>query len=323
MTFADCPDGSEDLECGRCYASIEVQYQTHVEITNVVFNDIPSTILKPPYDVLSRKALEKKDGSAKKSVCPICRQTVSPEAIEFPDLPGGSEELSCLNCNADLDVDYRASIEVTKAQVTEAPDAGYECPECGCSLELHGSEIESEAGNVEADCGECGASLEVSWSDWGEDAEATLLRESETSPSAGPKKGSRHKGSEASTPSCPRCDADLSIPNESDLVECENCGASVEITISSTGKLTDVELKDVPNLTVTCPECNDDLTIDGDEIEEEGGSIEVTCGCKAQLEVSWTCWGDDYDVDVLEEGDEEEEEDDDDDDDNRHRSNVP
>lgn|SRR6266850_1212356 len=128
------------------------------------------------------------------------------------------------------------------------PGAEYACPECDSSLELDGSDIDSEEGDIEVDCSECGASLQVSWSNWGEDAEAELLGESETSRSTGPKTHSRRERSQASAPGCPRCAADLSIPDESDLLECKNCGASIEVTLSSKGKVTDLEVEDIPDV---------------------------------------------------------------------------
>jgi len=140
----DCPKGSEELECSECRASLEFSYETAVEIKEVIFIDLPKTKLKKPYDELSREVLERKDASATKKNCPVCRKVVPVAVIEFADLPKGNDIVNCPTCNADLEVYYKASFQVTEIEVTGvAGDGNFACPECETEMELDWQEIET------------------------------------------------------------------------------------------------------------------------------------------------------------------------------------
>jgi hypothetical protein len=300
---ADIPDGCIEIECDNCAASLELHYATSITITKVVFVDLESVKLKPPYATLSREILARKDGAKRKSACPICRNAVPAKAFDCASLPKGNDEVDCPTCNAWLTIEYKASIRTTKVDLTGAPDAECECPICESTVNLDGGEIETEEGSAEIECGECESTLEVSWSDWGTDAEASVVEEGETSDSV------RHaRSSHVPDVSCPRCGEDIPVDDDSDDAECTNCGASVTLSRSSKGGVT-AEVSDVPGITDSCPECGEEITVDDDEIEEAIGKTEVHCdSCGAVLEVSWSAWGEEPEVGVLEEGEDEEDE---------------
>ncbi|PYP91028.1 MAG: hypothetical protein DMG65_09155 [Candidatus Angelobacter sp. Gp1-AA117] len=310
----DCPKGSEELECSECRASLEFSYETAVEIKEVIFIDLPKTKLKKPYDELSREVLERKDASATKKNCPVCRKVVPVAVIEFADLPKGNDIVNCPTCNADLEVYYKASFQVTEIEVTGvAGDGNFACPECETEMELDWQEIETKEGEIEYECDECGAELEVSWSDWGAELGAELAGEGSRSTGRPGNQRSRNSGG-GNVISCGRCENDVSVDDDGDEIKCETCGATLEISRSSSGTIEDVETH-APDLELACPECDDDFTIDGNDIEEVSGHIEYKCeGCDSELGISWSKWGEDTEVDVIEPGEEEDEEDEDDDD---------
>jgi len=305
---AEFPEGSTDVECGNCGASLEFYYETVAAITKVIFIDTREK-LRGPWAKLSLETLEKKDGKSRKSACPICAKPIPPSVLDSVYLPKGREHfVDCPSCNAALTVEYRASIRMKKIDVTDAARVEFDCPSCDTSTWLIDLEIELEAGTVGVECGECKATLEVSWSNWGDNIDAELLEESEGS------SHSRKRSHKEIVAPCPKCGRDIAVENDADSGECENCGAGVEITYSSEGKKIHVEVTEFDDLEISCPECGDDVTIEGDEIDAESGNTEITCeGCEAELEVSWSRWGEEYKVGVLEEGEPVEEEDEDED----------
>jgi ribosomal protein S27E len=114
---------------------------------------------------------------------------------------------------------------------------------------------------------------------------------------------------------CPRCDEEIQVEIEtledkSQEIECENCGATLEISYTVSVEV-DADISEVPAAEFVCPEDDNSMSID--DIEQEIGSQEVTCdACGAVLEVSWSNWGrDDVDVQVTQEGEKDEEDDDD------------
>lgn len=121
---------------------------------------------------------------------------------------------------------------------------------------------------------------------------------------------------------CPRCgNGDVaevdSAEDGSQEVECSSCGAGLEVTYTVSVEVDGVDVVNAPPLQFECPESGDDLVLD-DVLDESGGD-EVECdGCGALLEVSWSDWGQQVNVVVLEAGkgeDEEEEEDEEEDED--------
>jgi transcription elongation factor Elf1 len=97
---------------------------------------------------------------------------------------------------------------------------------------------------------------------------------------------------------CPACGETASM-DANDLtdnpatVECESCGASLEVPYSVTGISIDeggVEISRVPAVNFDCPECGSDLEIN--DITTEEGSESVECdSCKSTIDVKWSDWG--------------------------------
>ena len=114
---------------------------------------------------------------------------------------------------------------------------------------------------------------------------------------------------------CPHCDNTISVEIEecedgSQEVECDNCGASLEITYSISVEVGDVEIIEVPpsDIEFECPECGCSMTMG---IEEESGSEQTECendDCRSLLEVTWSDGGEIIDVEVLEKPEMEDEE---------------
>ncbi len=107
---------------------------------------------------------------------------------------------------------------------------------------------------------------------------------------------------------CPRCGNVTSIEIEdiedgSLNTDCENCGASLEVSYTVSIDITDVCIDEVPPISFECPEC--DYSLEISEISDESGSEEVVCeNCQSVLEVSWYNWGEDINVEVLKKGEE-------------------
>ncbi len=197
--------------------------------------------------------------------CPRCKQSISLTTNEVIDL-NGSETVDCERCGAELEVEYKGSIAVTKVEVISAPPLEFNCPQCSEGIKIY-DDVDSKTGSIEIDCDNCSASIEVSWSDWGRDANAELLEEPPRSPAKEKKRNVK------------------------------------KATVTSS----QVEFE--------CPECETEMSID--DIESESGTEEVECenqDCGAVLEVSWSDWGQDTEVKVLQESGEEDDDDDDDDD---------
>ena len=111
---------------------------------------------------------------------------------------------------------------------------------------------------------------------------------------------------------CPRChNVDRweieDLEGHSQNGDCPSCGLSLEITYTVDIVVDDVEVAHPPTLAVECPECGGTLSVD---ISEESGSEEIACdNCGARLEVQWSDWGADVQVEVVERPEEDEEQD--------------
>ena len=128
---------------------------------------------------------------------------------------------------------------------------------------------------------------------------------------------------------CPRCRIEVVLeikypdaPKGSEQVECEVCGATLDVKYICSLEVDDVEVVETPVPEVNCPVCDLTIFLDGVEIDSETGSTELDCPgadeeCGAELEVLWSDWGQETSVKVLsdpkKENDEEDEEDEDED----------
>lgn len=104
------------------------------------------------------------------------------------------------------------------------------------------------------------------------------------------------------------------IDSGSMTTECADCGISMEFQYSVSVEVEDVTVSDIPAVDITCPQCNDIVTLD--HIDDESGSTEIECdNCGSLLEVFWSKCGQEYDVKLLEEGEKDDDDNDEDDDD--------
>lgn len=116
---------------------------------------------------------------------------------------------------------------------------------------------------------------------------------------------------------CPVCGESFSLeiddPDAGSLeYDCE-CGASLVISYSVTVEVDDVEVSGGATAEFECPR---DGSTGSLEISDEDGEEEVECdSCEATLSVTWSDWGAQVEVTVLDEpnGDDDEDQDEDDD----------
>jgi ribosomal protein S27E len=131
------------------------------------------------------------------------------------------------------------------------------------------------------------------------------------------KRPTRSKGTETV---CPRCRKKVILdikypdaPKGSEEVECQVCGATLDVKYICSLEVDDVEVVDTPIPEVECPVCDTTLTLDDADIDSETGSTELDCPggddeCGAELEVLWKDWGRETEVEVLSEPEKEKEE---------------
>lgn len=104
---------------------------------------------------------------------------------------------------------------------------------------------------------------------------------------------------------CPRCNSeiivdDLEEENGTQDIDCQVCGAVLELTWSDQGMDTEVDVLETPPVEYDCPVCEETQALEG--VEEESGTAEIECDtCGAILEVGWRDWTEISDIDVLEE----------------------
>jgi hypothetical protein len=95
-------------------------------------------------------------------------------------------------------------------------------------------------------------------------------------------------------------------PKGSEEVECQLCGATLDVKYVCSLEVDAVEVVDTPIPEVECPVCDQKITLDGVDIDSETGSTELDCPgsdeeCGAELEVLWSDWGRETEVEVLSE----------------------
>lgn len=123
---------------------------------------------------------------------------------------------------------------------------------------------------------------------------------------------------------CPRCEQEILFETDENEdgsmdVNCEECGATVSISYSFKMEIDDTDIVEVPAAEFECTECSTVLELP--DIEEEKGNEEIECeGCNARLYVSWSRWGQDVDVELMEPGPDSDDDDDDDDDEDEEDS---
>lgn len=165
-----------------------------------------------------------------------------------------------------------------------------ECPVC--EVQFSFDIDDPDAGSQTYECG-CGASFDVSYS---------VSVEVD---------GIEVTGGVEAEFECPRCGASdsLEITEESGDEEQEcGCGATLSVSWSSWGRETGAEVIGA-TVEYDCP-CGDSSSLD---ITEESGEEEVECGsCEATLSVSWSKWGEQVKVQVIDGPDEDEDNDEDD-----------
>lgn len=131
------------------------------------------------------------------------------------------------------------------------------------------------------------------------------------------KRPTRSKGTETV---CPRCRKAVILeikypeaPKGSEEVECQVCGAELDVKYTCSLEVNNVEVVDTPIPEVECPVCDTTLILDDVDIDSETGSTELDCPggddeCGAELEVLWKDWGRETEVEVLSEPEKEREE---------------
>ncbi len=103
---------------------------------------------------------------------------------------------------------------------------------------------------------------------------------------------------------CPRCNSSMIadvVKEESGTedIDCEVCGAVLELSWSDQGMDTEVDLLETPPVEYECPVCEEAQALEG--VEEENGTAEIECDtCGAVLEIGWRDWTEPSEVDVLE-----------------------
>ena len=114
---------------------------------------------------------------------------------------------------------------------------------------------------------------------------------------------------------CPRCGESTSIEIEeleegSISTECENCGATLDVSYTVSVEITDVTVEDgALSINFDCPKCDNSIDL---EISEEDGAEEVECDvCHSTLEANWSDWGKNVNVEILSEEDDEDDDDED------------
>lgn len=108
---------------------------------------------------------------------------------------------------------------------------------------------------------------------------------------------------------CPRCQTSLDLEITEDSgeaeVECHNCDATLSVSWSGWGREVEVKISSVPAVDDDCPYCSNSLDL---KITEESGEDDVECyDCGSTLSVSWSNWGENVKVELLEEGEDDDE----------------
>ena len=102
--------------------------------------------------------------------CPRCgRET----RFEIDDYEDRAVDITCEECLAEINVAYSVRVEVGDVELIEVPPVEFDCTECSNTLELF--DIGDENGSEEMECDNCNARLDVTWSNWGQSVNVTLI----------------------------------------------------------------------------------------------------------------------------------------------------
>ncbi|KYK37286.1 MAG: hypothetical protein AYK19_21820 [Theionarchaea archaeon DG-70-1] len=211
--------------------------------------------------------------------CPKCGCNVETDYI---DEESGSDEMDCYKCYSSLMVEWSDWGKNIKVSILGAPLPEFKCPRCDCNVET--DYIDKESGYSEIKCGECASSLMVEWSDWGENFKVSV---------------------EKAPPvefECPICDCNVEtdyIDKESGYseIKCGECASSFGVEWSDWGKNIDVSVEKAPPVEFECARCGYDMKIE--DIEEEGVEYDLWCDrCGASLNVEWSDWGKNIEVEI-------------------------